>query len=66
MGARVCVVVFLVLGMLQPVVLGQRQQRVGDLYRWEGEQWVRVEGYGVRLGVGPDGAPWVVNSRNEI
>jgi hypothetical protein len=29
MGPRICVVVFLLLGLLQPVALGQRQQRDG-------------------------------------
>ena len=66
MGPRICVVVFLLLGLLQPVALGQRQQRDGALYRWGGEQWVQVDGYGVRVSVAPDGAAWVVNSQNEI
>jgi len=66
MGPRICAVVFLLLGLLQPVALGQRQQRDGALYRWGGEQWVQVDGYGVRVSVAPDGAAWVVNSQNEI
>ena len=30
------------------------------------EQWVQVDGYGVRVSVAPDGAAWVVNSQNDI
>src|SRR5688572_28435081 len=65
MGTRVCIVV-LSLALLQSFVTGQTQQRDGPLYRWDGQQWVQVEGTGTRLSVAPDGAPWVVNSRSEI
>jgi hypothetical protein len=61
MSARICVVVLLLLGLSQQsVVVGRSQQGDGALYRWDGQQWVPVDGSGVRLSVGPDGAPWVV------
>ena len=31
------------------------------IYKWEEDDWVEIEGYGQRIGVAPDGTPWIVN-----
>jgi hypothetical protein len=30
------------------------------------DNWMQMEGFGARISVGPDGAPWIVNAKNEI
>jgi hypothetical protein len=37
-----------------------------QVYHWENGAWKAVPGNGIRIDVGPDGRPWVVNFRNEI
>jgi hypothetical protein len=59
-------VVLAVLALLPSGVIGQEQRDDGGLARLDGQRWVPVDGYGVRLSVAPNGEPWVVNSRNEI
>ena len=44
----------------------QERSSDGSIYRWNNGRWLQVEGFGTRIGVGPDGSPWVVNSKNEI
>jgi hypothetical protein len=64
--------VFVMLGMLPSpdglpsAAAAQDRPSDGSIYRWNNGRWLQVEGFGTRIGVGPDGAPWVVNSRNEI
>jgi len=36
------------------------------IHRWNGRGWTSIEGGGVRIAVGPEGMPWVVNSNNNI
>jgi hypothetical protein len=36
------------------------------VYRWNGTDWDGVDGGGVRIAVGPDGTPWMVNSVGEV
>lgn len=38
----------------------------GGIYRWLGDRWSRVEGYGSAIAVAPDGKPWVVRANGEI
>src|SRR5262245_54672877 len=66
MRTRVWVIVFMALAWLPPVAGGQEQSPDGNVHEWIGQGWMPVNGYGVRISVGPDGQPWVVNSRNEI
>jgi len=42
--------------------------RSGDStpFKWNGTTWVPVDGGGVRIAVGPDGLPWMVNSVGNI
>ena len=58
--------VFMVLAMLPSAVAAQERPSDGSIYRWNNGRWMQVDGYGTRISVGPDGAPWVINSRNEI
>jgi Tectonin domain len=66
MRARLFVVVLSVLALLPSGAIGQEQRDDGNLFRLDGQRWVPVDGYGVRVSVAPNGEPWVVNSRNEI
>jgi hypothetical protein len=69
MSVRSSVAAFVMaLTMLLSVAPGQGRQRQsdGDLFQWNGRQWMQVDGWGTRISVAPDGSPWVVNSRNEI
>jgi hypothetical protein len=36
------------------------------VHKWNGTSWDGVDGGGVRIAVGPDGTPWVVNSAGQI
>jgi hypothetical protein len=36
------------------------------IYSWNGATWVNEGGGGVRIAVGPDGSPWMVNSIQDI
>jgi len=36
------------------------------IYRWDGGNWIGVDGGAVRIAVGPDGTPWVVNDAGQI
>jgi hypothetical protein len=56
----------MVLAMLPSAVAAQERPSDGSIYRWNNGRWMQVDGYGTRISVGPDGAPWVINSRNEI
>ncbi len=49
-------------------VIGTNPVGQGDygIYRWDGTNWSGIEGGGVRIAVDPQGAPWVVNARQEI
>ncbi|HEY6118738.1 MAG TPA: tectonin domain-containing protein, partial [Pyrinomonadaceae bacterium] len=38
----------------------------GGIFRWDGQGWSQVAGAGYRISVGPDGAPWIVNSEGII
>lgn len=38
----------------------------GGTYRWEGNQWRYVQGYGVAIAVAPNGQPWVVRADGTI
>ena len=64
--------VFVVFGMLPSpgglpsAAAAQDRPSDGGIYQWNNGRWLQVDGFGVRISVGPDGAPWVVNSRNEI
>ena len=58
--------VVVVLAMLPLRTAAQEGPSDGGIYRWNNGRWVQVDGYGQRISVGPDGSPWIVNSRNEI
>jgi Tectonin domain/Beta/Gamma crystallin len=64
MTTRSYVATWIAIALLPTLAAAQ----TGDagIFRWDGRQWVQHEGSGTRIGVGPDGSPWVVNSRNEI
>jgi tectonin-like protein len=36
------------------------------IYHWNGSGWDQIDGGGVRIAVGSDGQPWVVNSNGSI
>jgi Tectonin domain len=36
------------------------------IYEWDGSNWAGVDGGAVRIAVGPNGVPWVVNSAGQI
>jgi hypothetical protein len=57
----------LLLGLLLLTTVSAQNRR-GDveLYRWIGSGWERVEGSGVRVAVGPNGAPWIVKANGTI
>lgn len=38
----------------------------GGIFKWNGQKWVQVYGAGVKISVGPDGSPWLVNSQGII
>src|SRR5262245_469171 len=38
----------------------------GGIFKWNGQEWTQVPGAGYRISVGPDGAPWIVNSEGII
>ena len=65
MRTRSYVAVWIAFTLLPWLVAAQRTQDAG-IFRWDGQRWVQHEGSGTRISVGPDGSPWVVNSRNEI
>jgi hypothetical protein len=65
MAARLFLVVILALAWLPSALVGQ-ENRDANLFRWNGQRWTPVDGYGVRVALEPDGDPWVVNSSNEI
>jgi hypothetical protein len=58
--------VFVVLAMLPSSATAQDRPSDGAIYRLNGNRWTQVDGFGTRVAVGPDGSPWIVNSRNEI
>lgn len=58
--------VVVALAMLPSPAASQEGSSDGAIYRWNNGRWLQVEGFGNRISVGPDGTPWVVNSRNEI
>jgi hypothetical protein len=62
----VAAVVLVALAMLTLRAAAQEGPGDGGIYRWNNGRWMQVEGFGTRISVGPDGTPWVVNSRNEI
>lgn len=66
MPRRADLFIFLIFTLTPLVAAGQSQQGDGNLFRWNGDRWEQVDGFGRRVSVGPDGSPWVVNSRNEI
>ena len=56
-------------GLTQSRVSVQRaQERLldGSIFRWDGQQWVQVDGRGVRIAVAGDGTAWVVNAAGGI
>jgi hypothetical protein len=62
--SRLCALVLLVFvaGLAQANADGQDH----GIYRWNGSQWVAVEGVASRIAVGPNGAPWVVTAAGQI
>ena len=36
------------------------------VHRWQQGQWLRIDGGGVRVAVGPDGQPWVVQASGTV
>jgi hypothetical protein len=44
----------------------QNARTDADLYQWSSGGFSRVEGSGVRVSVGPNGAPWLVKANGEI
>jgi hypothetical protein len=66
MRARIVSVVVMALALLPAVAGAQEQRPDANLYKWDGQRWNNVDGFGVRLSVGPDGEPWVVNAVHEI
>lgn len=66
MRARIFGVVLVVLAMLPAAALAQEPRQDGNLFRWDGQSWQSVDGYGVRVAIGPNNEPWVVNSSHEI
>lgn len=66
MRARVFGVVIMALALLPLAAAGQESRQDGNLFRWDGQRWMNADGYGVRVAIGPNGEPWVVNSSNEI
>ena len=36
------------------------------IHRWRGDRWEKVAGGAVRIAVGPQGQPWIVNRANQI
>jgi hypothetical protein len=36
------------------------------IHHWNGSAWTAIDGGAVRIAVGPDGLPWVVNTANQI
>jgi hypothetical protein len=65
LAALSCWVFFLVFA-LHPSTAAAQAARDGAIFRWDGRQWTQVEGAGIRISVGPDGTPWVVNAANQI
>ncbi|HKE83461.1 MAG TPA: tectonin domain-containing protein [Vicinamibacterales bacterium] len=65
MGARLLIVVFVALASM-PSLASAQQGKDANVYQWNGSRWMPFNGYGIRLSVGPDGQPWVVNSSHEI
>lgn len=37
-----------------------------DIYSWNGDGWTPVPGAGVRIAVGPDGLPWLINEPGNV
>jgi hypothetical protein len=60
--------VLLFVVILLSTVSAQTQNPSSDieLYQWSGAQWSRVDGSGVRVSVGPNGAPWLVKANGDI
>lgn len=50
------------------VVLAQASARPPNagIFKWNGQEWLRVPGAAVRISVGPDGSPWIVQSDGSI
>lgn len=48
------------------VVSNTRTHGGFTIHRWNGTAWSSVDGGAVRIAVGPDGLPWVVNDNNQI
>lgn len=65
MRTRSNIVVWVAVVLLPSLAYAQSGQDA-NIFRWDGQQWVQQDGYGVRIGVGPNGSVWVVNSRHEI
>lgn len=66
MRARIFGVVIMTLAMLPAAAIAQESRQDGNLFRWDGQNWQNIDGYGVRVAIGPNNEPWVVNSSNEI
>src|SRR5262245_35542373 len=65
MRARSLIVMGRVVLATVPSALAQ-QLTDGGIYRWNNGSWMQMEGFGARISVGPDGAPWIVNAKNQI
>ena len=37
-----------------------------NIYQWNGKSWRSIKAGGVRIAVGPDGSPWIVNIANNV
>ena len=48
--------------MLAPTVRYGSSAPNQGIYRWTGQGWSQVPGAAIRIAVGPDGSPWVVNA----
>jgi hypothetical protein len=67
MRVRSLVAAFVMVFAILPLAAAaQGRGSDGSVYRLNNGRWMPVEGYGTRISIGPDGSPWVVNSRNEI
>ena len=65
MRARSLITILVVVLAMASSALAQ-QLTDGGIYRWNNGNWMQMEGFGARISVGPDGAPWIVNAKNEV
>lgn len=64
LAARAAAALLVFTTMAGPAMAQAEQD--ASIYRWNGQQWVQVDGSAARISLAPDGTPWVVTAGGQI